>query len=86
MKSAFVCIVLYKLINLNFFAYQQFFFVNMDPMYKNKNVYLLDGGFTCNIRPYVDIDSVMKHPLWGSQLLLTNEEAIISSHKDYIKG
>lgn len=52
----------------------------------NKNIYLLDGSFTSGIKPYVDIDSVMSHPLWGSHLLLNDEESILSGCKDYIKG
>ncbi|XP_026818358.1 uncharacterized protein LOC113557190 [Rhopalosiphum maidis] len=49
-------------------------------------MYLLDGSFISGILPYADYDNVMKHPLWGSNLLLTNEEAVVNGHKDYIKA
>lgn len=49
-------------------------------------MYLLDGSFISGVTPYVDIDSVIKHPLWGSHLLLNNEDAVICGHKDYIRG
>jgi len=52
----------------------------------SKKMYLLDGSFISGVTPYVDIDSVMKHPLWGSHLLLNNEDAVIRGHKDYIRG
>lgn len=55
-------------------------------MILNNKMYLLDGSFISGITPYVDIDSVMKHPLWGSHLLLNNVDAVIRSHKDYIRG
>jgi hypothetical protein len=58
----------------------------MDSTILNKKMYLLDGSFISGITPYVDIDSVMKHPLWGSNLLLNNEDAVICGHKDYIRG
>ncbi|KAF0759524.1 homocysteine S-methyltransferase 1-like [Aphis craccivora] len=58
----------------------------MDSMILNNKMYLLDGSFISGITPYVDIDSVMKHPLWGSHLLLNNEDAVIRSHKDYIRA
>ncbi|KAE9543775.1 hypothetical protein AGLY_002005 [Aphis glycines] len=60
--------------------------VNMDLMILNNKMYLLDGSFISGITPYVDIDSVMKHPLWGLHLLLNNEDAIICSHKDIRSG
>lgn len=34
----------------------------------------------------MDIDSVIKHPLWGSHLILNNEDAVIRGHKDYIRA
>lgn len=49
-------------------------------------MYLLDGSFISGVIPYVDSDSVMKHPLWGSNLLFNNEEAVINGHKSYIRG
>lgn len=49
-------------------------------------MYLLDGSFMSGIKPYTHIDSVMKHPLWGSNLLLKNEDVIIKGIKDYIRG
>jgi len=49
-------------------------------------MYLLDGSFISGVTPYVDADSVTKHPLWGSHLLLNNEDAVKRGHKDYIKG
>lgn len=55
-------------------------------MILNNKMYLLDGSFISGITPYVDIDSVMKHPLWGSHLLSNNEDAVIRSHKDYIRA
>lgn len=58
----------------------------MDSTILNKNIYLLDGSFICGITSYVDIDSVMKHPLWGSNLLFNNEDAVVKGHRDYIKG
>lgn len=55
-------------------------------MILSNKMHLLDGSFISGVTPYVDIDSVMKHPLWGSHLLLNNEDAVIRGHKDYIKG
>lgn len=52
----------------------------------NKKLYLLDGSFISGVTPYVNIDSVMKHPLWGSNLLFNTEEAVVNGHKDYIRG
>lgn len=49
-------------------------------------MFLLDGSFISGILPYTDYDNVAKHPLWGSNLLFTNEEAVVNGHKDYIKG
>jgi len=49
-------------------------------------MYLLDGSFISGILPYTDYDNVIKHPLWGSNLLLTNEEAVVNGHRDYIKA
>lgn len=46
----------------------------------------MDGSFMSGIKPYIDIDSVMNHPLWGSNLLLSNEDVIIKGIKDYIRG
>jgi hypothetical protein len=57
-----------------------------DSTVRNTKMYLLDGSFISGILPYADYDNVMKHPLWGSNLLLTNEEAVVNGHKDYIKG
>lgn len=50
------------------------------------NICLLDGSFMSGISPYVDIETVTKHPLWGSNLLYNNEETIVRGHKDYIRG
>lgn len=58
----------------------------MDSNVLDKKLYLLDGSFISGVTPYVDIDSVMKHPLWGSDLLLNAEEAVVNAHKDYIRG
>jgi len=58
----------------------------MDSIVLSKSMYLLDGSFMSGIKPYVNINSVLKHPLWGSNLLLNNEEDIIKCHKDYIEG
>jgi len=52
----------------------------------NTKMFLLDGSFISGILPYTDYDNVAKHPLWGSNLLFTNEEAVVNGHKDYIKG
>lgn len=52
----------------------------------NKKLYLLDGSFISGITPYVDINDVITHPLWGSNLLFNTEEAVINGHKDYIRG
>ncbi|VVC33171.1 Hypothetical protein CINCED_3A014970 [Cinara cedri] len=53
----------------------------------NKKIFLLDGSFISGVRPYViDMDSIMKHPLWGSNLLFDNPEAVINGHKDYIRA
>lgn len=60
--------------------------MDLDLMMKNEKMYLMDGSFMCGITPYVDIHSVMKHPLWGSNLLQSNERAVINGHKDYIRG
>lgn len=50
-------------------------------------MYLMDGSFISCVQPYVpEFDSVMQHPLWGSNLLFENEEAIIRGQKDYIRG
>lgn len=58
----------------------------MDSTILKKKMYLLDGSFISGITPYVDIDNIMKHPLWGSNLLFNNGDAIVKSHRDYIKG
>lgn len=58
----------------------------MDLRILNKDMYLLDGSFMSGVKPYVDIDNVIKHPLWGSNLLLNDEEAVVNGHKAYIKG
>lgn len=60
--------------------------VSMDPIILSKNMYLLDGSFISGIRPYVEIDTVVKHPLWGSNLLFNDKQAVINGHKDYIRG
>lgn len=52
----------------------------------SKKMYLHDGSFMSGIKPFVDIDSVMKHPLWGSNLLFSDEEAVVNGHKSYIRG
>ncbi|CAI6354634.1 unnamed protein product [Macrosiphum euphorbiae] len=52
----------------------------------NIKMYLLDGSFISGILPYVEYDSVMKHPLWGSNLILNNEEAVVKAHRDYIRA
>lgn len=52
----------------------------------NTKMFLLDGSFISGILPYADYDNVAKHPLWGSNLLFTNEEAVVNGHKDYIKA
>lgn len=49
-------------------------------------MHLLDGSFMSGIKPFVNIDSVMNHPLWGSNLLLSNEEVVINGHRNYIRG
>jgi len=49
-------------------------------------MYLLDGSFVSGILPYVEYESVMQHPLWGSNLLFNDEEAVVKGHRDYIKG
>lgn len=57
------------------------------PAVLGKKMYLLDGGFMSGITPYVtDMAGVMKHPLWGSNLLLNNEDPIMRSCKDYVRG
>ncbi|XP_050528290.1 homocysteine S-methyltransferase YbgG-like [Daktulosphaira vitifoliae] len=53
---------------------------------EQKNIYLLDGSFTSGVKPYVDFESLVKHPLWGSQLLNLDEEAVYNCHRDYIKA
>lgn len=58
----------------------------MDLNILNEKIYLLDGSFMSGISPYVDIETVTKHPLWGSNLLYNSEETIVSGHKDYITG
>lgn len=58
----------------------------MGPTELNEKIYLLDGSFISGVTPYVDIDNVIKHPLWGSNLLFNDEEAVVNSHKDYIRG
>ncbi|XP_025416886.1 uncharacterized protein LOC112688086 isoform X2 [Sipha flava] len=58
----------------------------MDPTILNEKMYLLDGSFISGVTPYIDIDSVKKHPLWGSNLLFNDEQAVINSHKDYIRA
>lgn len=59
----------------------------MDSIILNKKMYLMDGSFISGVQPYIlDFDSVIKHPLWGSNLLFENEEAIIRGQKDYIRG
>jgi len=49
-------------------------------------MFLLDGSFISGILPYVEYESVMKHPLWGSNLIFNNGEAVVKAHKDYIRG
>jgi S-methylmethionine-dependent homocysteine/selenocysteine methylase len=58
----------------------------MDLNILNEKIYLLDGSFMSGISPYVDIESVIKHPLWGSNLLYNSEKTIVCGHKDYIRG
>lgn len=59
----------------------------MDSMIPNRKMYLLDGSFICGVGPHVvNMDSVIKHPLWGSNLLFDNPQAVINGHKDYIRG
>lgn len=58
----------------------------MGPIISNEKMYLLDGSFISGIIPHVDIDSVIKHPLWGSNLLFNDEEIVIKGHKEYIRG
>lgn len=71
---------------LSIVCFQFFFGCTYIKFEIKKNMHLLDGSFMSGIKPYVDIDSVMKHPLWGSNLLFNNEQAVINSHKDYIRG
>ncbi|XP_025421281.1 uncharacterized protein LOC112691320 [Sipha flava] len=58
----------------------------MDLNILNEKIYLLDGSFMSGISPYVDIESVIKHPLWGSNLLYNSEKTIVCGHKDYIRA
>lgn len=45
-------------------------------------IHLLEGGFTNALSQRVKVDN---HPLWGSQCLLTNENADIDTHREYIR-
>lgn len=45
-------------------------------------VRLLEGGFTNALSLRVKADN---HPLWGSQCLLTNENADIDTHREFIR-
>lgn len=47
-------------------------------------VILIDGGFSQvsrHVKVYVE-----NHPLWNSQFLISHPEAVVETHKDYIKA
>jgi len=76
-----------SLLTTTFFSHSFLRFIDMqDSNFLSAKMYLLDGSFVSGILPYVEYDSVMKHPLWGSNLLFNDEEAVVKGHRDYIKG
>lgn len=72
------------------FTYDNYIFSSRFPcfvdMQDSKKMYLLDGSFISGILPYEEYESVMKHPLWGSNLIFNNGEAVVKAHRDYIRG
>lgn len=78
--------MIYLPILLFFFSQFPHFDDMQDSMTLNTKMYLLDGSFISGIISYVDHDNVIKHPLWGSNLLLEDDEAVVKGHRDYIRG
>lgn len=49
------------------------------------NVKLIDGGFSSQLSTYVG-DIIDGHPLWSSYFLATAKDAVVQTHRDFIKG
>ncbi|XP_046676838.1 homocysteine S-methyltransferase-like isoform X1 [Homalodisca vitripennis] len=49
-------------------------------------VVLLDGSFATQIKKYVDEKEMTNSPLWSSQYLSTDPNAVLNTHCDYINA
>uniref|UniRef100_A0A1B6EYQ3 Hcy-binding domain-containing protein n=1 Tax=Cuerna arida TaxID=1464854 RepID=A0A1B6EYQ3_9HEMI len=49
-------------------------------------VVLLDGSFSSQIKKYVDEKEMTNSPLWTSQFLSTDPNAVLNTHCDYINA
>lgn len=49
------------------------------------NVKLIDGGFSSQLSTYVG-DIIDGHPLWSSYFLATAKDAVVQTHRDFIKA
>uniref|UniRef100_A0A8D8SMK6 Homocysteine S-methyltransferase n=1 Tax=Cacopsylla melanoneura TaxID=428564 RepID=A0A8D8SMK6_9HEMI len=50
-----------------------------------KSVKLIDGGFASQLSNYVG-DVIDGHPLWSSYFLATGREAVVQTHRDFIRA
>lgn len=51
----------------------------------DKNVIVLDGGFSSQLSRHVKIP-IDGHVLWTSRFTLTDKDAVINTHLDFLKG
>uniref|UniRef100_A0A1B6KD76 Hcy-binding domain-containing protein n=2 Tax=Graphocephala atropunctata TaxID=36148 RepID=A0A1B6KD76_9HEMI len=49
-------------------------------------VVLLDGGFSTQVKKYVDEKVMTESPLWSAQFLSTDPDAVLNTHCDYINA
>lgn len=50
-----------------------------------ESIKILDGSYGFQLNKHLE-KSLDDDPLWSARALITNPEAVIATHKDYIKG
>lgn len=50
-----------------------------------RDIMILDGSYGFQLNKHLD-RPLDNDPLWSSKALITNPEAVIATHMDYIKG
>lgn len=55
------------------------------PVAMSSKVKLLDGSFTTQIAGHA-VQDINGHDLWSSVYLLTEPDACVETHRDYIRG